>query len=106
MSIDDLVCHVDHELRANPARCAKTAALMGKELREIHRDVEHVPRAIEDDERSTRVRIVEREFAFGLVPGQQDSTRSADLDRLHVLCTAGVQRLTDRCANGNLIDAR
>ena len=79
-----LVHALDHQRGADPARRAETAALVGEEMREAARHLEHVAAAVEHHEGAGGGHVLEGDAPAELEGRQADARRPADLHRLRV----------------------
>jgi hypothetical protein len=76
-----------------------------EELRVPTRHVEHVAGVVEDGERARGRHVLEAEAAVEFVRREAHARRAADLHRLGVVSAAGLQQLSHRHAERELVDA-
>jgi hypothetical protein len=93
---------------ADPAGRAETAALVGEEVGEVARHLEHVAALVEHHEGAGGGQILEGDAAVELVGVDADAGGAADLHRLGVAnpCAAVLQHLAHGDAEGIFVDAR
>jgi hypothetical protein len=104
VAIGDLVHAVGDQRRADPARRAEAAALVGEEMGEVAGDLEHVAMCAENRERAGRRHILESDAASEFVHRQAATRWTADLHRLRIAGTTVVEHLVDGDAKGVFID--
>src|SRR5271166_5041449 len=80
-TLGDLVHDIALYGRADPARGAEAAALVGEEVGEISRHLEDVPVMTEDHEGARRGNVLEGDPAAELVGRQEHARSAADLNR-------------------------
>ena len=107
LPLGELVHHVAEQRGADAAGRAEAAALVGEEVGEVARHLEHVARCVEDHERAGRGQVLEGDAAVELRGADADARRPADLHRLRV---ARRRSPSSTCAHRDaervLVDAR
>ena len=101
----ELVHALGHQRGADAAGGAETAALVGEEVGEVARDLEHVARAVEDHEGAGGRHVLEGDAAAELGGRQAHARRPADLHRLRVARAAVLEDLCDAGAEGVFVEA-
>ena len=106
MAVGDLVHDVAHQRRADPAGCAEAAGLMGEEVREVARHLEHVAAGVEHHEGAGGGHVLEGDLAIEFVFGEAHARWTGDLHGECVDRSAVLQHLAHGDAVGILVDAR